>query len=401
MTSDTAKQIHVPKDEILLSRTDERGIILAANAAFVETSGYALDELLRAPQKIVRHPDMPKGVFYRLWDDLNKGHTTGGFIKNQTKNGDFYWVFALIAPVQGGFLSQRTAPSSDTVHEMSKLYAALIAEESDSKMKPAESAAALEDAVIALGHKSYEAFIAHSLEASRASWASDSQTALRTCIQTMQSAWSDVKNVCENLVSGYEAFRIAPVNMRIQAGHMGDDGIALDVIAANFAGLAQEVNRDLTKYTASISSVEERLDNCLYLDTFQALSEKSIQVLTNEDLMSDEDIGFFHAQASGALSQVSSSLAEVKQELARFADRSERIKRNLSGLSMTKVMCAIENTKTPKNQASSVGAIIAELGLFQENTERRLRTISEKLHAVNNAVRAISNLQKTDLAKAS
>lgn len=60
----------VPKDELIISRTDLKGIITYANDTFAEISGYSADELIGKPHNIVRHPDMPKSVFKELWEDL-------------------------------------------------------------------------------------------------------------------------------------------------------------------------------------------------------------------------------------------------------------------------------------------------------------------------------------------
>ena len=55
------------------SRTDERGVIIEGNSVFRRISGYMWEELKGAPHKVVRHPDMPKGVFQLYWDKLKAG----------------------------------------------------------------------------------------------------------------------------------------------------------------------------------------------------------------------------------------------------------------------------------------------------------------------------------------
>ena len=53
----------VPKDELIVSRTDLKGNITYANDTFAQISGYETDELIGKPHNIVRHPDMPKSIF--------------------------------------------------------------------------------------------------------------------------------------------------------------------------------------------------------------------------------------------------------------------------------------------------------------------------------------------------
>ncbi len=51
-------------DDFIVSKTDMKGKILYGNKTFIKISGYSEKELLGAPHSILRHPDMPKIVFY-------------------------------------------------------------------------------------------------------------------------------------------------------------------------------------------------------------------------------------------------------------------------------------------------------------------------------------------------
>ena len=61
----------VPKEELIVSRTDLKGNITYVNETFAFISGYTADELIGKPHNIVRHPDMPKSIFKELWKDLD------------------------------------------------------------------------------------------------------------------------------------------------------------------------------------------------------------------------------------------------------------------------------------------------------------------------------------------
>jgi len=89
----------VPKDELIVSRTDLKGIISYANETFAKISGYGIDELIGKPHNIVRHPDMPKSVFKELWENLQIKGKWSGVIKNLRKDEGFYWVYAEISQV--------------------------------------------------------------------------------------------------------------------------------------------------------------------------------------------------------------------------------------------------------------------------------------------------------------
>ncbi|QKF76551.1 PAS domain-containing protein [Arcobacter defluvii] len=89
----------VPKGELIVSRTDLKGNITYANETFAEISGYSIKELVGKPHNLVRHPDMPKVIFYDLWKNLQTKGSWSGYIKNLRKDEGFYWVYAEISGV--------------------------------------------------------------------------------------------------------------------------------------------------------------------------------------------------------------------------------------------------------------------------------------------------------------
>ncbi len=83
----------------LVSKTDLTGKITYVNDIFCEVAQYTREELIGKPHNIVRHPDMTKAAFKNLWDTIQAGKVWSGKVKNQTKNGGYYWVDANISPI--------------------------------------------------------------------------------------------------------------------------------------------------------------------------------------------------------------------------------------------------------------------------------------------------------------
>lgn len=81
-------------DVAIVSKTDLKGKITYVNPYFIEVSGFTEDELLGATHNLVRHPDMSAEAFADLWDALKAGIPWTGLVKNQRKNGGYYWVQA-------------------------------------------------------------------------------------------------------------------------------------------------------------------------------------------------------------------------------------------------------------------------------------------------------------------
>ncbi|MGE6392976.1 PAS domain-containing protein [Psychrobacter pacificensis] len=70
---DTGVERPYPDGKLIVSRTDLDGIITHVNDAFVEISGYHVDELIGQQHYILRHPDMPKAAYKDLWDTAESG----------------------------------------------------------------------------------------------------------------------------------------------------------------------------------------------------------------------------------------------------------------------------------------------------------------------------------------
>ena len=66
----TNNEVHLADGESVVSRTDLKGKIVYVNPGFTRISGFTSDELIGAPQNIVRHPDMPAEAFADMWTTL-------------------------------------------------------------------------------------------------------------------------------------------------------------------------------------------------------------------------------------------------------------------------------------------------------------------------------------------
>ncbi|OGU21229.1 MAG: chemotaxis protein [Hydrogenophilales bacterium RIFOXYD1_FULL_62_11] len=132
---------YVLKDtETVVSKTDLHGNITYVNQDFINISGFSEEELLGAPQNIVRHPDMPVEAFEDFWRTVKSGKAWTGLVKNRCKNGDHYWVEANAAPLieNGnivGYTSIRTKPGREQVQAAESAYHAIKAGDTSLKVE--------------------------------------------------------------------------------------------------------------------------------------------------------------------------------------------------------------------------------------------------------------------------
>jgi PAS domain S-box-containing protein len=124
--------------DIIVSKGDERGDISYANQIFFKLAGYSQSELLYKPHAIIRHPDMPKIIFKLLWDNLKSGKETYTFVKNLSKDGSFYWIYAHIRVAKNpdgtfrNYVSTRKTMSKKAREIIEPLYAKLLETEKES-----------------------------------------------------------------------------------------------------------------------------------------------------------------------------------------------------------------------------------------------------------------------------
>lgn len=85
----------------LVSESDLKGNITMVNDKLLEVTGYTRSECIGQPHSMFRHADSPKAIFKEMWGTIGKGRIFRGEIKNRKKNGDPYYVDAIIAPVLG------------------------------------------------------------------------------------------------------------------------------------------------------------------------------------------------------------------------------------------------------------------------------------------------------------
>lgn len=128
----TKVETKMKKNDFIVSKTNEKGIITYCNEIFMSIAGYDEKELLGKNHNIIRHPDMPKVAFKLAWDLISKGKEFFGFVKNLKKDGGYYWVFANITPDYNengkiiGYTSVRRAPSKTGTDAIIPIYEEMI-----------------------------------------------------------------------------------------------------------------------------------------------------------------------------------------------------------------------------------------------------------------------------------
>jgi len=136
----TGVEIKLSSQKMLVSKTNSRGIIIYGNENFVDISGYSESELIGSPHNILRHPDMPKAIFYLMWQRIRKGKNIMAVVKNLSKNGDHYWVttdFDIRKDRDGkiqSYMAFRQSAPRNVIDTIEKLYEKMLEIEDEHSM---------------------------------------------------------------------------------------------------------------------------------------------------------------------------------------------------------------------------------------------------------------------------
>jgi len=123
---------YIYEGRVIISQTDLDGVITFANRKFCEVSGYEIDELIGSNHNIIRHPDMPRAAFEKMWDTIPSGQTWTGLVKNLRKDGLYYWVDTEVLAVRDennnitGYIAARNPASRKNINESATLYKKMI-----------------------------------------------------------------------------------------------------------------------------------------------------------------------------------------------------------------------------------------------------------------------------------
>lgn len=110
--------------QLMVSITDENGIITYIDDDFCKKVGYQRNELIGRNHAILRHPSV-KSDFYRLmWKELKENNYWIGLFKNKKKDGGILWTYSVIFGVMEDGRLTRYVGLRYNIHDSA--YSAII-----------------------------------------------------------------------------------------------------------------------------------------------------------------------------------------------------------------------------------------------------------------------------------
>ncbi|WP_027243501.1 PAS domain-containing protein [Leisingera daeponensis] len=374
--------------EVFFSRTDGRGVIQAGNYVFRRVGAYPWEELIGAPHKVIRHPDMPKGVFSLFWDTIQRGDPIGAYVKNKSKDGLYYWVFAVVVPCEDGYLSARIKPSSKLFGEVRAFYAQMLKREKDQGVKPEDSAQYLLDWLGSHGYESYHQFAAHALSQELITrdtgLGNQPHARIRELTGMLRNAETLVEET-EGLIADFDAMHTIPHNLRVLASRIEPSGGPVTVLSQNYGSMSREMSDWFAAHVmgknSNFAKIKSSVNNSLFVEGMARILiecdnqlQKERRELGNVDMEAERKI--LGDLVKDQVKRSQDGMKEVDQEAERITSACQIMHRHFLGLSSTRVLLKIESARLT-DSGETLADIIDQLGGFQERISRRLDRIGK------------------------
>ena len=380
-------------DETFFSRTDGRGVIRAYNDVFMRISGYSAAELRNAPHRVIRHPDMPKGVFQLLWDGIQQGYPVAAYVKNRAKDGRFYWVLALVTPCPGGYLSVRMKPTSGLFAKVVSEYATLLQAEKEERLTPQQSAARLLARLRELGFARYANFQARALASELAAYDSamrrDADPKIAAMLRLAEQAES-IRSQKARVTADLLRLQLVPVNMRIISARIERSGGPLGAIADNYRDLAGTVMRELNRLLGEVDQASPFVmageEAALFPHGAARLMEMSSAQFARQAIASDGiDIAAERAELAALGQTYDAQAAEALIGLARISGRLVSdigsLRRAIVALDSIRIMSRVECGRMAKPH-EGLASLITALDGFHAGLDAHLYKIAGAAQSV-------------------
>ena len=388
-------------EELFFSRTDERGVILAGNSVFARVAKYSVDQLIGAPHKIIRHPDMPRAVFWLLWHTIQQGRPIGAYVKNRAQDGSIYWVYAIVTPFQGGYLSVRLKPTSAMLEVIEREYADLRAAEREQDLEPEESAKLLLARLAELGWKDYGAFMTQALVTettarSEALAARNVTNAERPCaLERMSREGTKISSALLGKLSHVGSF---PINLQIQASKLSTGGKLFNAVAENYSRLCAKITRQLETFSKSSEEVAGSVSEGLFKLLASRYQGEVIEQFRREEGQTgagsscadrEAEIARLAAQREAFLGEVLAGLDDIASDCQVFRRHTSEMYALVTCLTATQTIGLIESARLDE-AGRTLNAMISEVTEVQRDAAAKIKSLAALNDEIGELTRALS-----------
>lgn len=375
------EEILFPDQQILASATDFRGVIRYANPAFCDVAKFSHDELMGAPHKIVRHLDMPRGMFCLFWERLKSGRPVCAYVKNSTGDGRFYWVFATVSQLRDGYISVRIKPNGELFALTRELYSDLLFEEANG-LPPEKSAQRLRAYLAEKGYHDFDAYMGAALDSEMSHRSDIAQVAGSSLehIKELSGLIENAETLVGNISNVFGQVRGEPVNLRILAGRLEEAGAVISTISKNYETMSVDMYQLIERLNGREAGVLIRMRDAI--DHGRIAAQIAALMSLTASQADEADRSLLTGQ-SGTLNETSrTTMAEIAALGQTIPDICRQLRRRINGLDLVKLLCRVESGRMG-DVDSGMNGIIMRLEEAHQSTDRYLSELAATASQIN------------------
>lgn len=330
-------------------------------------------------------------MFRLLWTKIEAGAPVGAYVCNRAKDGGYYWVFAIVTPIEGGYISVRLKPGSDLFRAMQHQYEEISTRERKSGSDPDVSLAELTETLRQQGFTSYADFMATALHLElnerdqRLGRAKDeaSENLLR-----LRTAAGQLLSHAKSVIGAYERNTFLPINFQVLAVQLGASGRAMGAVAANYLMIADELNRSISQFSEAAHNLHAVVQNGVFLACAARLQREMATVFRTSAVQGENleetgrNIAILDQLQCDYDRRAKHGMGDISRRVLAFRNDCIEMKRLSAGLEITRLLGKMESASLA--EAEALVGVLGELGEFQRAVAADLRQIE----ALNVEIRA-------------
>jgi aerotaxis receptor len=411
-----SNEIIFERSDVFFSVTDTNSNIIYANDTFCKIAQYKFEELQNQPHNIVRHEDTPKIIFKLFWNMLKQDKPIVAYVKNKTKNGDYYWVLGTALPIKDingnifAYLSIRIFPESKYFEVMKNLYKHLIDIE---KQYPNDwenkSQELLDKSLKNLGYDNYEALMLDILRdeidlkkeiivpiIDESSIDNDYIKEFPTYIDNMIHNAIDIIDNANSVVDYmdmvnkdsddtiyvFDDIVISSLNSNLAAVGLGREGAVFNTITSFVQTFSNNASEKLTDISTNANNLNNNIivEQTVYVS---AMYSYLLSVLIKQEIKDYVDTGssdfkaFYYAKYVATHTIKIERLIQLLTDIRKLNDEVSGISANIKPLTVLgKIEGANSNNDNFSNIMESINRIVLKINETSINFDNNLNLLS-------------------------
>ena len=395
-----AAEIPFAIEDMFFTRTDKRGVIAAGNAVFQRMSGFAWQQLIDAPHRILRHADTPRAVFHLMWRTIQAGEPCVVYLRNTTRDGRAYWGIATVFPLSDGYLSVGIKPTSTLFATARTLYAALALAEREEGLSPEASEHRLITELAKLGYPDYQSFMQAALLAEyRARNSNPALSGFFSENDKVAASLDSTSKLQIDLLRSFDRLRDLPTNMRIIAARLEPSGGPISAISDIYSATSGELFQEITAFAEGRKSLSRRMqgsfERAIFLRICALLQAEVVMRASSESIehgdidrrIEPEMLGQLRRQCEA---QANTGLIEAEQLAGAINRAASDLRRSMLGLDTIRVMGRVESGRLGA-EGNRIGATIDQIDVCHSGIIGLLQRIMDNAAVVSSGISAIRN----------